>query len=102
VKWIRDDPEGLEIEVRGTGGGFLVTSEVFYPGWSATLDGRPVPIERANYAYRAVALPPGDHRIAFLYRPFSFALGASAAAAGALFLLVSFAIGSRRSARVGE
>ncbi|MGH7151831.1 MAG: YfhO family protein, partial [Planctomycetota bacterium] len=79
--------ERLEVAIRGTGGGYLVTSEVFYPGWTATLDGKPVAVERANYAWRAVALPPGNHEVVFLYRPRSFSLGLAASATGGFFLL---------------
>ncbi|MCI0586864.1 MAG: YfhO family protein [Planctomycetes bacterium] len=79
--------ERLEVAVRGTGGGYLVTSEVFYPGWTATLDGKPVAVERANYAWRAVALPPGDHDVVFFYSPRSLSIGLAASAAGGLFVL---------------
>ncbi|HET6204857.1 MAG TPA: YfhO family protein [Planctomycetota bacterium] len=97
---IRDvTPEEVEVSVRGSGGGYLVTSEVFYPGWTATLGGTPVPIERANYAWRAVALPAGDHTIVFRYRPLSFSLGVASSAAGALFLLACAAFGAKARPR---
>lgn len=41
--------------------GFLVVSEVAYPGWQATIDGEPVPVFVANGLLRAVALPAGEH-----------------------------------------
>jgi uncharacterized membrane protein YfhO len=39
------------------------------------VDGRPVPIERANYAFRAVALPAGQHTVSMVYRPPAVTLG---------------------------
>lgn len=49
---------------------FLVWSATFYPGWTATVDGRPARIERANHAFTGVVVPPGRHTIIFEYRPF--------------------------------
>ena len=48
----------------------LVLADVLTEGWKAWLDGREVPIHYANYAFRGVFLPPGDHRISFRFRPF--------------------------------
>ncbi|MDX2149515.1 MAG: hypothetical protein SFV54_02190 [Bryobacteraceae bacterium] len=45
----------------------LVTSEVHYPGWIARLDGRAVPIDYANTAFRSLSLPPGRHDVEFLF-----------------------------------
>jgi hypothetical protein len=54
---------------------YLVLSEVWYPGWHATLDGRSVPVLRANYAFRAVRLPPGQHEVEFTFAPRSWRMG---------------------------
>lgn len=53
----------------------LVFLDNLQAGWRATLDGRPVEILRANYMFRAVALPPGDHRLAFGYSPPGLSIG---------------------------
>lgn len=58
-----------------TANGILVVSDVFYPGWKAYLDGREVPIMRANYAFRAVELPAGWHSFEMRYEPATFAVG---------------------------
>jgi hypothetical protein len=50
-------------------GGLLVLSDQWYPGWTATVDGRPAAILRGDVALRAVALSPGAHRIRFRYQP---------------------------------
>ncbi len=68
-------PGQVSLTVETTRPGFVVLADTFYPGWEATIDGRPVPIWPANLAFRAVAMPAGDHTVIFNYRPLSFRLG---------------------------
>lgn len=55
----------------------LVLADTFFPGWSATLDGRPVPVLKANGTYRAVYAPPSARarQLDFRFRPEPFVLG---------------------------
>ena len=46
----------------------LVVSENYYPNWRAFVDGEEVPVLRANYVWKAVYLPPGEHRVELRYR----------------------------------
>lgn len=55
--------------------GFLVFSEIFYPGWRVYVNNRRVPILRANYAFSAIFLPPGKHQVKRVYRPLSVMIG---------------------------
>tara|TARA_Y100000588_G_scaffold386657_1_gene482691 strand:+ start:205 stop:510 length:306 start_codon:yes stop_codon:yes gene_type:complete len=50
----------------------LVFSENFYPGWQATLDGKPSDIYRADYALMAVPVPAGEHTIEIFFMPPSY------------------------------
>ena len=53
----------------------LVLTDVHFPGWKATVDGRTAPIERVDYLLRGVVVPPGAHRVEFTYEPTSFRAG---------------------------
>ncbi len=64
-----DGPEHVVVSVPASGGGIAVLADQWYPGWTATLDGRGVPILRVDAALRGVAIGPGPHRIDFRYRP---------------------------------
>jgi hypothetical protein len=55
--------------------GFVVLVDSFDPGWRASVDGRPVPMLRANLAFRAVLAPAGRHAIEMVYRPRSVIAG---------------------------
>lgn len=55
--------------------GYLVLSDAYYPGWRATVGGQPTPIERANYAFRAVAVPAGQHLVQFVFDPWLWKMG---------------------------
>jgi hypothetical protein len=67
--------------------GLLVLAEQFYPGWSATLDGRPVPVERVNLVMRGAFVPAGEHRIEFLFSPPALRQGLILSALGLLLCL---------------
>lgn len=78
--------------------GHLVVAQPFYPGWSATLDGRPVPLLRANHAFCAVELPAGAGRVELRYAPTSFRWGAAVSLA-TLALLALVLLRERRRLR---
>ncbi len=68
-------PERIVVAATAAADAYLVLSEVYYPGWTATVDGQPAPIERANFAFRAVPLPPGSHQVELRFAPGSWRLG---------------------------
>jgi len=79
---VLNEPQRVEIDAELPQPGLLVLSDLFYPGWTATVstDGGPpavVPIFRTNRIMRGVALPGGKHRIIFVYRPPLFYAGAA-------------------------
>jgi hypothetical protein len=56
--------------------GYLVLSEVWYPGWKATVDGAEAPVLRADWCLRAVPIDAGTHEVVLEFSPSSFAAGA--------------------------
>jgi len=84
----------MEVRTKSTGAGFLVTSDAFYPGWRASIDGRDVPLYRADYAIRGVPVPAGEHTVRFDYRPRSFYLGAGISLIS-LLLVIALPAGAR-------
>jgi hypothetical protein len=81
------EPNRLTIETNSDQPAFLVVSELYYPGWKATVDGVETPIYRTNFLLRGMAVPPGAHRVEMWYT----APGARAGARISLFTL--FVIG---------
>jgi hypothetical protein len=76
--------------------GYLVLADTWYPGWSAFVDGQPMPISRANLIFRAVPIEAGAHSVTFEYRPTSFIFGGVISAISLVITLV-LAWGIRRS-----
>lgn len=65
----------LSLVTKSASDGFLFLSDAFYPGWRASVDGKETKIYRADYAFRALFLPKGEHLVKFVYDPQSFRIG---------------------------
>ena len=78
------------------GGGLLVLSDQYYPGWHATVDGDEADIVRTDVALRGVCVPAGEHTVRFDFRPLSIVAGVVVSAAGWLVWLAAMVIGWRR------
>ena len=59
----------LAYESTSTKGGVVVFSDIYYPGWSCTIDGKETPIARVNYVLRAIQVPAGKHSIVMSFYP---------------------------------
>jgi hypothetical protein len=77
------------IQATATARSLVVLTDDFYPGWSATVDGRPAPVRRVDYLLRGVALTPGTHTVVFSYQPASWTVGWIISALTALGLLAA-------------
>lgn len=75
VEIVTYDPECVTLEVDAGSAGYLVLTDTYYPGWEAEVNGRTVPIYRANLTSRAIALDAGHHQVVFSYRPHTFYTG---------------------------
>jgi hypothetical protein len=87
----RLEPERIVVRARLERPGWLVLSEVDYPGWVARVAGASLPIVRAQGLFRAVRLDAGEHAVTFEYRPASFLLGLGLTLTAALALVLAWA-----------
>ena len=63
------EPNRLTYDVNSGKGGVLVFSEIYYPGWTATVDGKPVELGRVDYVLRALQIQPGKHQVELSFFP---------------------------------
>ena len=69
VKLTSYEANEAKYEVESAQGGLVVFSEVYYPGWTATIDGQPAELGRANYVLRALNVPSGKHEVVLAFKP---------------------------------
>jgi hypothetical protein len=81
---VRYDADRVTINVESDRGGYLVLTDEWFPGWTASVDGRETRVERADHAFRALKLGPGRHEIEFRYAPMSVRLGLALSALAAV------------------
>ena len=79
--------------------GMVILADVFYPGWTLTIDDQPAPIYRTNRLMRGAAVGSGRHRLVYSYQPKSFRVGAAISLAGVLVLLAGSIAVVRQSRR---
>src|SRR5207247_10707053 len=64
-----DEPARVVVSASTGAPAWLVLTDTWFPGWRARLDGADVAVQRADHAFRAVALPPGRHEVEFAFTP---------------------------------
>lgn len=98
VKLTAYEPNQLTYDVRSATGGIVVFSEIFYPEWTATVDGKPVEIGRVDYVLRALNVAKGHHKVVLTFDPKSVKQTETVAylSYGVLLLVVLFAVYFKR------
>ncbi len=100
------EPNELTYKLSSKNGGLVVLSEVYYPGWNATLDGNDIKIGRADYILRALRVPAGEHTLVLKFDPQSLhtteTLAYAALAIMILALAAAVAISLRRKKAKAE
>ena len=66
----------------------LVFSEIYHPDWTATVDGQPLTLLRADWLLRAAVVPAGEHTVVLRFTPAAYATGRSVSLASSLALLL--------------
>ena len=91
------EPNQLKYTVESSKGGVVVFSEVYYPGWTATIDGQPAELGRVDYVLRALQVPAGKHQVELSFFPRSVEVTETIAyvSFGLLVLLVLALVGMR-------
>ena len=99
------EPDRLVYDVKSTNGGVLVFSEIYYPGWTATIDGNDVPVGRVNYVLRALNMKPGNHKVELTFKPKTVVMTeriANTASAILVIILVAVTIAAYRKRRTTQ
>ena len=88
------EPNRLTYDVNSDKGGVLVFSEIYYPGWTATVDGKSVELGRVDYVLRALQIQPGKHQVELSFFPKSVDMTETVAYTGfGVLLLVLVGLG---------
>ncbi|TMA75833.1 MAG: YfhO family protein [Deltaproteobacteria bacterium] len=85
---VKDDAEAVIVATDGAARALVVLADLDYPGWQATIDGRPVPILTTDGLLRGVLVPPGPHCLEYRYQPRSWLVGLVVTVLAALLLPV--------------
>ena len=91
VKLDKYEPNNLQYTVNSKNGGVVVFSEIYYPGWTATIDGQPAELGRVNYILRAVSVKPGKHTVVLDFHPTSISTTETIAYIAIVIVLLAIA-----------
>lgn len=84
------EPSEREVSVTSATPAILATTDAFYPGWRAYVDGSPAGILRVNWAFMGVAVPEGTHTVRFAYSEPSLPLAKRLSIVGlAAFIIIA-------------
>lgn len=93
--------ERVRVSAEAKRPGVLVLTDASFPGWRATVDGRPAQLERVDYLLRGVAIGPGPHTVELRYEPASWRIGWIVSAVALVALVAAAALGARSARRGG-
>lgn len=88
VKIEKYQPNNVSLTVSSKEKKLLFLSDMYYPGWKASVDEKEVEILRANYTFRAIEVPSGKHNVQFVYKPQSFFVGSIVTLVSIIILFV--------------
>lgn len=90
-------PDEIIIQTTLDNPGYLILSEMWFPGWKAFDNEKEVPILKANYLFRGIYLTKGNHNIRFIYDPISYKIGFVTSLVTLLFCIWLITIGIRKN-----
>lgn len=89
-------PNKVTLKTNSKTNQILFLSDTYYPGWEASIDGAKTNIVKANYAFRAIAVPKGFHTITFSYLPTSLIAGIFISMSSLAALIILCILSSRK------
>lgn len=89
VKLTKYEPNQLEYDVKSAKGGVVVFSEIYYPGWTASVDGKETPVGRVDYVLRAINVKAGNHKVVLTFKPQSIVITETIAYCALIILVVA-------------
>ncbi|MFP4249309.1 MAG: glycosyltransferase family 39 protein [Armatimonadota bacterium] len=101
VTLVDERPTRITLHAECPGPRVLVLADTWYPGWSVTVDGERGELLRANYAFRGVVLPAGEHTVTFSFRPAAWGRALPMFAIGLLVVLALLIWPKREPPREG-
>ena len=93
IRLVEHTPKHLRYESRSSGSGLAVFSEIYFPGWIATIDSQEAEVIRVDYILRGLEIPAGEHTIEFTFKPKAFTVGNKVTTASS-WLIVLLLVGS--------
>jgi len=97
IEFVDRRANSMTLKVDTPASGLLVLSEIYYPGWHATVDEAPTTIVPTDYILRGIPLAPGEHQVTLTFRPITFQIGAAISALTLILTLVIFLVTWRKS-----
>lgn len=85
--FVTDGPNTVSVAINAPAAGYIVLADPYFAGWQAQVDGQATPVLRADWAFRAVAVPAGQHQVTFRFRPPSLFIFGAISALGWLVAL---------------
>ncbi|MEO0248349.1 MAG: YfhO family protein [candidate division WOR-3 bacterium] len=93
------EPDRIDLSCRMKSAGYLILSEINYPGWQAYVDGEERTVLTGNYLFRTIYLEPGNHEVTFVFKPSSFRIGAAISMASVVGIVIFLLVSSLRKRR---
>lgn len=97
IQTIHYSPNEIHLMVRMASAGYLVLSEVNYPGWRAWIDDKPAQVLQANYLFRAVHVPKGRHEVRMEFVSTPYRVGAGLSLLSLVFIAAMFILEWQKS-----
>jgi membrane protein YfhO len=88
-------PNNVRVHIAADADAWLVLSDTYYPGWTATVDGQPVSVLRGDLLFRVVPVPAGEHDVEFRFEPASIEIGAAITLLSVAIVVIALVLAGR-------